>query len=73
MDKTKLLLIQNIINRLDTEFTNVDCLIRILKEIISNKNWETREEDVGTISEILVEASNRLSNQVKKIKAQLIS
>ena len=52
-------------------FWQVDCLIRIMKEILTNQNWETQEEDIGTICKILVKNSNSLHEQIKLLKLEL--
>lgn len=49
----------------------MDCLIRVMKELLSNENWEMREDDIGTICEILAKTSNTLAEQVKSLQLQL--
>ena len=41
------------------DFWQVDCLIRLMKEILTNQNWEIQEEDIGTICKILIKTQNR--------------
>ena len=53
------------------DFWQVDCLIRIIKEILTNQNWETQEEDVETICKILIKNSESLSEQIKLLKLEL--
>ena len=52
-------------------FWQVDCLIRIMKEILTNQNWETQEEDIGTICKILIKNSDSLHKQIKLLKLEL--
>ena len=42
------------------DFWQVDCLIRVMKEVLTNQNWETQEEDIETICKILVKNSDLL-------------
>ncbi|MBR3889572.1 hypothetical protein IKJ53_03565 [bacterium] len=53
------------------EFWNIDCLIRILKELSSEIFIDSREDDIYTISNILVKESENLSNQAKELKILL--
>lgn len=53
------------------EFWKIDCLIRLTKEILSNKNWETQEEDIFTICKILFKSSEELSNNINIFKEEL--
>ncbi len=53
------------------DFWNVDCLIRMLKELIFKNSWEMHEGDVDTICEILAEKSEKLCTKVDKLKEQL--
>ena len=52
-------------------FWQVDCLIRIMKEILTNQNWETQEEDIGTICKILIKNSDSLHKQIKLLKLEI--
>lgn len=53
------------------EFWKLDCLIRVMKEILSNNNWETQEEDILTICKILFKSSGELFNNIKSFKKEL--
>ena len=53
------------------DFWQVDCLIRLMKEILTNQNWETQEEDIGTICKILIKNSESLNKQIKLLKLDL--
>ena len=53
------------------EFWSIDCLIRILKELSSEIFIDSREDDIYTISNILVKESENLSNQAKELKILL--
>lgn len=53
------------------EFWKLDCLIRVIKEILSNNNWETQEEDIFTICKILFKSSEELSDNIKSFKEEL--
>ena len=59
------------IKLLTEEFWQVDCLIRIMKEILTNNNWETQEEDIETICNILIKNSESLNKQIKTLKLKL--
>ena len=63
--------LKNLIERFTDEFWTIDCLIRMMKEIVTNNNWETREEDVFYIARVLAKSSNTLSEQVKSLQVQL--
>lgn len=56
---------------LEKDFWCIDCLIRMLKEILFTKTLELHEGDVMTISEILVEKSDKLSRKVAEFKNNL--
>ena len=43
------------------DFWQVDCLIRVMKEVLTNQNWEIQEEDIETICKILVKNSDLLN------------
>ena len=60
-----------LIENFKDEFWTIDCLIRMMKEIITNNNWETREEDVYYIAKVLAKSSNILSEQVKSLEFKL--
>lgn len=64
-------LISKNLNQILEEFWNIDCLIRITKEILSNNNWETQEEDIYTICNILSKSSKELSNNIGTLKELL--
>ena len=53
------------------DFWQVDCLIRVMKEVLTNQNWETQEEDIETICKILVKNSNSLNKQINHLKLDL--
>ena len=52
-------------------FWQVDCLIRIMKEILTNQNWETQEGDIETICKILIKNSEILHKQIKILKLEI--
>ena len=54
-----------------SEFWTIDCLIRMMKEMLTNNNWETREEDVYYISLVLAKSSETLSKQIQELKLKL--
>ncbi len=56
---------------LEKDFWCIDCLIRMLKEILFTKTLELHEGDIMTISEILVEKSENLSKKVTKFRKTL--
>lgn len=60
-----------LIENFTDEFWTIDCLIRMMKEIVTNNNWETREEDMYYIAKVLAKSSNILSEQVKNLQLQL--
>ena len=43
----------------------------MMKEILTNNNWETREEDVFYIARVLAKNSNTLAERVKNLQLQL--
>ena len=53
------------------DFWQVDCLIRVMKEVLTNQNWETQEEDIETICKILVKNSDLLNKQIKLLKLEM--
>lgn len=53
------------------DFWSIDCLIRMMKEIIFKNCWEMHEGDVDTICEILVEKSERLCKKVEELQEKL--
>lgn len=53
------------------DFWQVDCLIRVMKEVLTNQNWETQEEDIETICKILVKNSDLLNKQIKLLKLEI--
>lgn len=53
------------------DFWQVDCLIRVMKEVLTNQNWETQEEDIETICKILVKNSDSLNKQIKLLKLEM--
>ena len=71
MDKKEKQMLNKNLDELIGEFWNMDCLIRVMKELLSNENWEMREDDIGTICEILAKISNTLAKQVKDLQLQL--
>lgn len=60
-------------NKIIDEFWKLDCLIRIMKEILSNNNWETQEEDIFTICKILFKSSEELSSNINYFQEELNS
>ena len=71
MDKKEKLILSKNLDELVGEFWNMDCLIRVMKELLSNDNWEMRDEDVSIICEILAKTSSTLAEQVKNLQLQL--
>lgn len=63
--------LKNLVEHFTDEFWTIDCLIRMMKEILTNNNWETREEDVYYIAKVLAKSSNELSEQVKNLQLEL--
>ena len=53
------------------EFWNIDCLIRIMKDITTNNCLEAREEDIYIICDLLVKEAGVLSEQLKKLRLDL--
>ena len=35
--------LKNLVEHFTDEFRTINCLIRMMKEILTNNNWETRE------------------------------
>ncbi len=58
-------------SELEKDFWSIDCLIRILKEILCVQSHELHEGDVITISELLFEKSERLTKKVSEFKKAL--
>ena len=50
------------------DFWCIDCLIRILKEILFTKTLKLHEGDVMTISELLFEKSEKLTEKIFEFK-----
>ncbi len=71
MDKKEKEKLSNLIENFTDEFWTIDCLIRMMKEIVTNNNWETREDDVYYIAKVLAKTSNMLVEQVKNVQLQL--
>ena len=71
MDKKEKEKLSNLIENFTDEFWTIDCLIRMMKEIVTNNNWETREDDVFYIAKVLAKTSNMLVEQVKNVQLQL--
>ena len=65
MEKEKLC---KMIDEFTLEFWTMDCLIRMIKEILTNDNWETREEDIYYIAITLVKSSKLLLEQIQELK-----
>lgn len=42
-----------------------------MKEMLTNQNWETQEEDIETICKILVKNSDSLNKQIKLLNLEL--
>ena len=63
--------LRHLVDKFTEDFWSIDCLIRMMKEILTNSNWETREEDIYYISKILTQTSNALAEQVKTLQLQL--
>ena len=42
-----------------------------MKEILTNQNWETQEEDIETICKILIKNSEILHKQIKTLKLEI--
>lgn len=59
------------LEKLVGEFWNMDCLIRVIKGLLSNDNQEKQEEDIGIMCNILVKTSNTVAEQVKNLQMQL--
>lgn len=53
------------------DFWAIDCLIRMMKELLFKQNWEMHESDVDIICEILNEKSTNLSKKIQILKAQI--
>ena len=56
------------IDKFTQKFWTIDCLIRIMKEITDNHCFETREEDIYTICDLLVNESKSLSEELLLLK-----
>ena len=68
MEKEKLF---KMIDEFTLEFWTMDCLIRMIKEILTIDNWETREEDIYYIAITLVKSSKSLLEQIQELKLSL--
>lgn len=68
MEKEKLF---KMIDEFTLEFWTMDCLIRMIKEILTNDNWEIREEDIYYIAITLVKSSKSLLEQIQELKLSL--
>lgn len=55
----------------EKDFWNIDCLIRMMKELIFKNSFEMHEGDVDTICEILAEKSEKLCKKVENFKKEL--
>ncbi len=53
------------------DFWAIDCLIRMMKELLFKQNWEMHESDVDIICEVLNEKSTNLSKKIQILKAQI--
>ncbi|MBQ7764347.1 hypothetical protein IJ384_03140 [bacterium] len=71
MDKKEKEKLSGLIENFTDEFWTIDCLIRMIKEIVTNDNWEIREDDVYYIAKVLAKTSNTLAEQVKNLQLQL--
>ena len=71
MDKKEKEKLSGLIENFTDEFWTIDCLIRLKKEIVTNDNWEIREDDVYYIAKVLAKTSNTLAEQVKNLQLQL--
>lgn len=71
MNKVEKEVLCKMVEDFTSEFWTIDCLIRMMKEILTNNNWETREEDVYYISLILAKSSETLLEQIQKLKLKL--
>lgn len=56
---------------IEKDFWNVDCLIRMMKEMLFKGSWEMREGDADMVCEVLAEKSEQLCGKVEKLKNQL--
>ena len=70
MTKQKKTLTENF-KSLEKDLWCIDCLIRMLKEIMFVGSREMHEGDAMTISEVLVEKSEKLLRKVENFKAEL--
>ena len=59
------------IDLITESFWQVDCLIRIMKEILTNQNWETQEDDIETICKILIKNSELFNKQIKLLNLEI--
>ena len=71
MNKNSTINLTKNIELITEEFWQVDCLIRIMKEILTNQNWETQEGDIETICKILIKNSEILHKQIKILKLEI--
>ena len=71
MKKTSSNILTENLELVTENFWQVDCLIRIMKEILTNQNWETQEEDIETICKILIKNSEILHKQIKTLKLEI--
>ena len=71
MDKKEKEKLSGLIENFTDDFWTIDCLIRMIKEIVTNDNWEIREDDVYYIAKVLAKTSNTLAEQVKNLQLQL--
>ena len=53
------------------DFWAIDCLIRMMKELLFKQNWEMHESDVDIICEVLSEKPTNLSKKIQILKAQI--
>ena len=62
---------QKKIDEFTNGFWNIDCLIRIMKDITTNNCLEAREEDIYIICDLLVKESALLTDKIKELKLNL--
>ena len=62
--------LKNLINSFNEEICIIDCLIRMMKEVLSC-NGEMREEDIYYIYKLLIKSSQNMNNQLKELKLQV--
>ena len=65
MNNTTKKSLQKNLDEMINEFWNIDCLIRVLREILADNNWDMKECDVETICNILVKTSDSLNHRIK--------